>query len=248
MRASDFIGKRFGRLVVEGDSGERRGHSVLWRCRCDCGGETLAVRHELVGGKVADCGCVPRRAHKGTLDLTGRRFGMLLVVGRADEAKHVKNKRWHCKCDCGNEVDVFDGNLLRGRTRSCGCLNREQSTGMHEHLHYQDNTCIERLERVRREGKYNKAGFRGLFLTKNGKYRAMITFQRKHYNLGYFDDFDEAVQARLEAEEILQTGYMDAFHRYEERASADPHWASENPFFFRVFRTNRQFEVSTNEL
>lgn len=180
-------------------------------------------------------------------DYTGRRFGRLTVIGRTDEEPNLKNKRWHCKCDCGNEVDVFAGNLLQGRTQSCGCWNREQNAKMHEHMHYQDDTCIERLERVRRENARNKAGFRGLYQTKNGKYRASITFQKKHYTLGYFDTFDEAVHARLEAEETLQTGYMEAFDRYERHAVTDPSWAAENPFFFHVFRRGGRFEISTND-
>ncbi len=180
-------------------------------------------------------------------EFIGKRFGKLTVVARANEGESAKNKRWHCVCDCGNEVDVFAGNLLQGRTRSCGCLNREQGATMHDHMHYQDNTCIERLERVRREGKNNKAGFRGLFQTKSGKYRATITFQRKHYFLGYFGDFDDAVQARLEAEDELQGGYLEAYKRYEVRAADDPLWAEKNPFYFDVFRSGRRFEISTNE-
>ena len=118
---------------------------------------------------------------------------------------------------------------------------------MHDHLHYQDDTCLERLERVQNEGNRNKAGFRGLFLTKSGKYRASITFQKKHYTLGYFDDFDNAMQARLEAEDVLQAGYVKAFKDYEARAAADPRWARKNPFFFTVFRTDKRFEIRTNE-
>lgn len=30
---------------------------------------------------------------------------------------------WHCKCDCGNEVDVLLTNLQSGNTTSCGCIN-----------------------------------------------------------------------------------------------------------------------------
>ncbi len=30
-----------------------------------------------------------------------------------------------CRCDCGNEVRVFGGNLSRGKTTSCGCARIE---------------------------------------------------------------------------------------------------------------------------
>ncbi len=179
-------------------------------------------------------------------EFIGKRFGRLTVLGQTDETPR-KNKRWHCRCDCGNEVDVFAGNLLRGRTRSCGCWKSERSTSMHDHMSYQDDTCVERLERVQCEGKRNKTGFRGLFLTKNGKYRAQITFQKKHYTLGYFNSFNDAVQARLQAEDELQVSYLEAFERYEKHAATDPVWADKNPFYFQAFRKDGRFVISTYE-
>ena len=32
-----------------------------------------------------------------------------------------------CRCDCGNVVNVFWGNVRRGFTKSCGCLRRERN-------------------------------------------------------------------------------------------------------------------------
>lgn len=58
-------------------------------------------------------------------DLTGQRFGRLVVV----EKLPSKNKRcwWRCKCDCGNFKDVPTTYLTLGNTRSCGCLAKENS-------------------------------------------------------------------------------------------------------------------------
>ena len=30
--------------------------------------------------------------------------------------------KWHCICDCGNEVDVLAHRLKSGTTQSCGCI------------------------------------------------------------------------------------------------------------------------------
>jgi len=46
----------------------------------------------------------------------GQKFERLTTV------KPVSNKKWICKCDCGNEVTVYGYNLKRGHNRSCGCL------------------------------------------------------------------------------------------------------------------------------
>jgi hypothetical protein len=53
-------------------------------------------------------------------DLTGQRFGMLVVTGRAEN--RAQKVLWACYCDCGRQHDVDAQALLRGSTRSCGCL------------------------------------------------------------------------------------------------------------------------------
>ena len=63
------------------------------------------------------------------IDLTGRRFGRLLVLERAgsyvcDYGTH-SSPTWRCRCDCGRETVVLGLALRRGNTRSCGCLQRE---------------------------------------------------------------------------------------------------------------------------
>ena len=57
-------------------------------------------------------------------DLTKRRFGRLLVVGRAGTDKWG-GSTWHTVCDCGGKKVVPGSNLRGGHTRSCGCLHRE---------------------------------------------------------------------------------------------------------------------------
>jgi hypothetical protein len=52
-------------------------------------------------------------------DLTGRRFGMLVVTHRWSEAG--KPAKWHCVCDCGGTA-VVSAHHLKDRTKSCGCL------------------------------------------------------------------------------------------------------------------------------
>lgn len=56
------------------------------------------------------------------------RFERLVVIGRADGKRSSK---WHCRCDCGNEVDVYKDNLLRGRTKSCGCYHKDEAKQRH---------------------------------------------------------------------------------------------------------------------
>ena len=60
-------------------------------------------------------------------DLTGRRFGRLLVIAESGRDKH-KNVTWLCRCSCGKEVVKTSGNLVTGHTLSCGCLASERTS------------------------------------------------------------------------------------------------------------------------
>ena len=74
------------------------------------------------------------------IDLTGRRFGRLVVLERAGtyaspDGFH-KYATWRCLCDCGNETVVVSQNLRSGDTKSCGCLKtREGKRAYLECLH-----------------------------------------------------------------------------------------------------------------
>ena len=58
----------------------------------------------------------------------GDRFGELVILRQ--DGVHKKpcgttERRWLCKCDCGNEVSVLGHNLKSGNTKSCGCLPKQ---------------------------------------------------------------------------------------------------------------------------
>lgn len=63
------------------------------------------------------------------IDLTGRRFGRLLVLRREGTYYYddgfVAVPLWRCRCDCGRETVVQGPCLRKGTTRSCGCLARD---------------------------------------------------------------------------------------------------------------------------
>lgn len=59
-------------------------------------------------------------------DLTGLRFGRLLVIRRA-ENDIAGRTMWLCKCDCGNEKIVYGSHLKNG-VKSCGCYRKEKTT------------------------------------------------------------------------------------------------------------------------
>lgn len=59
------------------------------------------------------------------IDLSGLRFGRLLVVCRAPNQPGRTIAMWRCRCDCGGESIVRGAHLRCGLIESCGCLGRE---------------------------------------------------------------------------------------------------------------------------
>lgn len=59
------------------------------------------------------------------LELTGQRFGRLMVVKRSKPNKGI-NTAWECLCDCGNTSVVTGPHLKSGHTKSCGCYQKEK--------------------------------------------------------------------------------------------------------------------------
>jgi hypothetical protein len=62
-----------------------------------------------------------------TKDLTGLTFGRWTVLEYKGVDKNTK-PLWLCRCECGNEKVVFARSLVRGASKSCGCLRKESNT------------------------------------------------------------------------------------------------------------------------
>ena len=56
------------------------------------------------------------------IDLTGKRFGRLIVIRRSYPNAKNKDVKWLCGCDCGTKKVVRGKNLKQGCSKSCGCL------------------------------------------------------------------------------------------------------------------------------
>jgi len=59
-------------------------------------------------------------------DLTGKRFGHLVVISR--EKNIGKCTTWLCLCDCGKKTIVRTNFITHGKTKSCGCLIKESNS------------------------------------------------------------------------------------------------------------------------
>lgn len=130
MKRKDYTGQRFGKLVVNEMLYGYRNNQTYVKCLCDCGNETIVYVGNVVKGATKSCRCLEiesrfnRENHEK--DLSGKQFGHLTAIRKTDKRYKNGSVGWLCKCDCGNEVIVRSGNLLRNHTRSCGCNKRSQ--------------------------------------------------------------------------------------------------------------------------
>jgi hypothetical protein len=63
------------------------------------------------------------------IDISGQRFGRLIVIARANQ--RGQRPSWLCRCDCGKEITATSLHLRGGDTRSCGCFKRDRTSQTH---------------------------------------------------------------------------------------------------------------------
>lgn len=121
-KLDDLTGKRFGKLMVveraEDKISKNGKRSVMWKCTCDCGKETIVHASALRNGSSKSCGCLR------SPNLIGKRFGMLVVESQTEDyvtPKGNHHTQWLCKCDCGNYKKAIVNKLLSGSVTHCGC-------------------------------------------------------------------------------------------------------------------------------
>lgn len=184
------------------------------------------------------------RSGRKIQDVTGRTFGRLTALYPTTGRSPKGYVLWHCRCACGNELDVSYNNLMYSTQKSCGCQRREHRQALGQFLTHIDGTSVEMLK-SRKLSAGNSTGFRGVYLIR-GKYVAKLVFQRKAYYLGTYTDIDDAIQARRRAENAVFTQAAIFYDAWKAKAEHDPQWAEENPATVTVKRDqNDQLYLET---
>ena len=152
-------------------------------------------------------------------NLRNRTFGLLTALYPTGEVRN-NSLVWHCRCACGNEVDITARNLNRG-TKSCGCLRSRPPRAAHSienNLHFVDGTCIENLISSQNRPVASSTGVRGVYYQKRrGGYEATIGFKGKKHYLGSYETIEEAARVRRRAEELIYGNFLNAY--FESLAS-----------------------------
>ncbi len=129
---NDLDGKVFGvQRVLSFDCSRRGLH--FYKCECvQCGQEKSIPGSNLIRGRSTTCACQISERRSGTTwtgmadSRIGERHERLVITS------YIKRKtsyKFICLCDCGNTTKaLWHADLVHARVRSCGCLQREQSS------------------------------------------------------------------------------------------------------------------------
>lgn len=128
----DCTGQKFGYLTVLGKSGRNPNNCQLWKLQCDCGCIVERLRSNFDNNKrhTPSCGClkrlktIERNKARSLPDLTGKRFGRLVVLGKGRQKPDNRGsyiQLWQMQCDCGRVVEIQRSSVETKGQISCGC-------------------------------------------------------------------------------------------------------------------------------
>lgn len=135
---------------------------------------------------------------KKRIDLTGRQFGDLTVIGKADSDQ--KGRFWNVKCVCGNEMTVKQADLKNQRVTNCGHAEAVKPAPAKK-------APAKKAPAKKAKAASNGTGYVGVSqveLKSGTRFKANISVDGKNKHLGTFDTVEEAVAARKEAEELYR--------------------------------------------
>ena len=168
----------------------------------------------------------------------GMKFGRLTVLNevepeiyiynKSDKTEKLNRRRYLCLCDCGNKKVIQRSSLISGGTTSCGCLKKELSQKWAKTLvnreeykvgmerNFKEKTSLSALQA--KKSVTNTSGHKGVSWSKqHKKWETYITFQGKRKHLGLYADKQDAIKARLKAEEKYFVPVLEKYKDVSEK-------------------------------
>lgn len=90
---------------------------TFWVCECVNCGNIRSIRTDNLNRNKLCQLCHNKNGKKIKDNLIGKTFGYLTVIEKSNKPNY-----WICQCKCGTVKEVFRGNLISGKTKSCGCI------------------------------------------------------------------------------------------------------------------------------
>ena len=216
MKRKELSGKEYPHFtVIKAVYKKYQGKNKLfWLCKCECGNLFLATTNNITSQKIKSCGCYQKKYQKekhlgkGSVKI-GDRFGLLTVtstfVGNDGRTQYI------CQCDCGNTIALSCSHLIK--RYSCGCLTRE--------FLLDSNLKTESFIHLGKKTARNTSGYPGVsWRNDRQKWDARIYFNGKTHHLGHFNNKEDAIRARKEAENKIYSEYSEYIEKMPNKNNA----------------------------
>ena len=126
----------------------------------------------------------PRNQWTGVTDLTGKRFGKYVVLGR-DTTKVYSNAQWFCRCSCGTVASIRGQKLSGGLRKSCRSCASAVHNGGGTRIYGTWRGMWKRCTDPK-NNSYARYGGRGIKVCK--AWEDFRAFRRWAFKNGYADD------------------------------------------------------------
>lgn len=208
----DLVGQRFGRLVVTSECPERNGGYIAWVCQCDCGNAANVIGKNLKKGLTRSCGCLSNekrieRSRTHGMSKT-REYKIWKSIWKRCSNPESDWYRYYAGrgitvCDRWKEFVLFYSDM--GPCPEKFSIERLDYDG-----NYEPSNCIWAgacaQAQNRRMFKSNVSGVTGVTWAKDRqKWYAYIGRNNEFFRLGYFEKLEDAIAARKEAEQRLDS-------------------------------------------
>lgn len=213
-------------------------HRTRWRCLCECGNTIVVLQDNLISGKTKSCGCI-RIGNAKSLGFSKHRVNKYLLkndygIGfsnNTNEEFYFDLEDYDKIKDICWSVHILKNGLkkLEGRNRLTG-----KNVTFHEMLGYKKCDHIDRNELNNRKSnlrrctqaensrnrsihKNNSSGYIGVSWNKKSqKWISYIMYDGKYITLGFFENKEQAIIARLQAEKMYYKEFAPQRHLFEQ--------------------------------
>jgi len=199
MKLIDRTGQVFGKLTVIEQAGRDRLKKVLWRCKCECGNESIVVSGSLVTGNTTSCGCeIGNFKHGGTGKGSYNTWRAMIRRCTIPTDKDYPRYGGRGVSVCPAWMDYRNFAVDMGEPQGDETLDRIDTYGNYEPENCRWASPGTQARNIRIP-KSSKTGVTGV-LFHNGKYYATITVKKKKYYSSVCNTIEEATFLRKELE------------------------------------------------
>ena len=226
-RLVDLTGKRFGRLTVvkrsEDYVSKNGNHKTMWLCVCDCGNEIVTLGESLKKEQTKSCGCLhseiiaernKTKKKRNQYDLSGE-FGIGYIANGQEfyfdleDYNKIKDHCWYTTQQGYIATNIEGHTIMLHRVimnfpnedldidHEHGVESRNDNRKSNLRITTRSQNCMNAKIKSN-----NTSGITGVSFDKsNDKWIAYISVDYKQIHLGSFQNKDDAINARRNAEE-----------------------------------------------